>query len=153
MSAERLTVDTNLLVYVIDRSDLERQRMATTVVGAARQTDCWLTYQALSEFFSVATRKFRMPPSFASHRVLDWLQIFPTAATSRKSLASAMEASSNGRFSFWDALLLASAEEAGCTVALSEDMADGASLGNIRVVNPFVPNGLSLDARKLLDLP
>jgi predicted nucleic acid-binding protein len=55
-----------------------------------------------------------------------------------------------GRFSYWDAVLLASAATVGCTTMLSEDMADGARLGGITVRNPFGPNGLSAAAAAAL---
>ena len=38
---------------------------------------------------------------------------------------------------FYDALIVASAEEAGCNTLYSEDMEDGAVYGTVRVVNPF----------------
>jgi predicted nucleic acid-binding protein len=52
----------------------------------------------------------------------------------------------------FDALLLATAREAGCTVALSEDMHDGAALGGIVVRNPFADGALADDLRPLLGL-
>jgi predicted nucleic acid-binding protein len=45
-----------------------------------------------------------------------------------------MEEERSGRF---DALLLATASQAGCCNSLSEDMHDGARLGGIVVRNPF----------------
>ncbi len=38
---------------------------------------------------------------------------------------------------FFDALLVACAESAGCDILFSEDMADGAKYGSITVRNPF----------------
>jgi predicted nucleic acid-binding protein len=39
--------------------------------------------------------------------------------------------------SYWDALILASAEEAGCGYLLSEDFQTGRTFGTVTVVNPF----------------
>ena len=38
---------------------------------------------------------------------------------------------------FWDALLLASAGQAGCSAFLSEDLNDGQVYGEVTVVSPF----------------
>jgi predicted nucleic acid-binding protein len=38
---------------------------------------------------------------------------------------------------FWDALLLAGANAAGCGYFLSEDLNDGQAYGGVTVVNPF----------------
>jgi predicted nucleic acid-binding protein len=40
-------------------------------------------------------------------------------------------------FSFWDALVLRSAQQAGCRVLLSEDFLEGREIDGIQVVNPF----------------
>jgi predicted nucleic acid-binding protein len=46
--------------------------------------------------------------------------------------------------SYWDALILASAERSGCRWLLSEDFQDGRKYGSVQAVNPFrtEPNGL-----------
>jgi predicted nucleic acid-binding protein len=40
--------------------------------------------------------------------------------------------------SFWDALIVTSAEQARAVHLISEDLNDGQSIGAVRVVNPFV---------------
>src|ERR1700746_266458 len=49
------------------------------------------------------------------------------------------------RMSCWDGLLLATAREAGCAAILvailTEDLADGAELGGVRIHNPFAAGG------------
>ena len=59
-------------------------------------------------------------------------------------------ASVEGRFSYWDALLLATAAEAGCNTAISGDLAGDVTLGSIRVVKAFAGGGVSAAARALL---
>ena len=50
----------------------------------------------------------------------------------------------------FDALLLATAREAGCTVLLSEDMQDGAEFDGVVVRNPLRGDGLPRDLVPLL---
>jgi predicted nucleic acid-binding protein len=40
-------------------------------------------------------------------------------------------------FSFWDALILRAAKQAGCSVLLSEDLQEAREIDGIRIVNPF----------------
>jgi predicted nucleic acid-binding protein len=55
--------------------------------------------------------------------------------------------------SYWDALLVACAREAGCRVILSDDVTDGANLGGVLIHNPFSPSGGPGElARRLLAL-
>jgi predicted nucleic acid-binding protein len=55
MSAERFTLDTNVLIYSIDSQAGARQRIARSVISLAVHGDCWLTLQAVSEFYAAAS--------------------------------------------------------------------------------------------------
>jgi len=114
----------------------------------------WLTLQAVSEFYAVVTRKGIVQPPDAAAQAADWLDLFPCAAASEAAVRTALADAAVGRASYWDALLVATAGEAGCRVILTEDLADGADLGGIRIRNPFSPSGgLAEQARGLLGLP
>ena len=56
------------------------------------------------------------------------------ATTLRQAIAAVEEHS----VSLWDAMLWATARDAGVTVLLSEDFQDGRELGGVRFRNPFV---------------
>jgi predicted nucleic acid-binding protein len=152
MVAERFSLDANVLVYVFDYRDSRRQALAVDLVASAQMADCWLANQALGEFYWAAVRKLRLPPPIAAEKVRDWMVAFPGIDTSRAALAAALDAAAEGRFAFWDAVLLAAAEEAGCAAVLSEDMHDGARFGKLTVRSPFDGDRLSPAARRLLDL-
>ena len=55
-----------------------------------------------------------------------------------------------GRCSYWDALLLATLGRAGCSVLLSEDMADGTTLAGVTIRNPFAESALPAEIGTLL---
>lgn len=137
MSAEWYTLDTNLLVYAVDHSEGWKHDVAATIVDGSIERPCLLTAQALAEFVSVAMRKRKRSVSEAVAQARDWLQVFPVVAADAKALEAAYRALDAGRFGLWDALLLATAAGAGCTVALSEDMQDGRDLAGVVVRNPF----------------
>jgi predicted nucleic acid-binding protein len=153
MSVERFTLDTNVLVYALDAREASKHKAAIEILAAARMVDCVLTNQSLAEFYAVATRRLRMPPRIAADQVRDWLDLFESAPATRTALRSAVVEAEAGRFSFWDALLLSAADEAGCAVVLSEDMGEGARLGEVVVRSPFTADGApSSTARRLLGL-
>lgn len=133
----RFSLDTNILVYAVDRDAGERHEHARELMGRAARRDCVLTVQALAEFFHATTRKNLLEPSRASAFVRDWLDVFPVAAADEAALADAMNAVDEHRLSFWDAMLWATARLVGCSVILSEDMQDGRRLSGVEVVNPF----------------
>jgi predicted nucleic acid-binding protein len=153
MSAERarFTLDTNLLVYSVDNAAGERHRAALEIVDRAVESECRLTLQALGEFYVAATRKGIMPSVDAAAQAADWLELFPTVAASAAAIRAALADAATGRASYWDALLVATAAEAGCCIVLTEDMSDGSTLGGLRIHNPFAASGgLTGMTRRLL---
>ncbi len=151
MSAERFTLDTNILVYAIDARDGVKRALAGRIVALAVKADCPLALQAVGEFYVAASSKLKLEAKDAARRAHQLMASFETFAHSQSALRAAMDEAAGGRFSFWDGVLLGSAAEAGCTIVLSEDMADGARFGSIVVHNPFDGGKLSATAKALLD--
>jgi predicted nucleic acid-binding protein len=137
----RFTLDTNILVYAIDREAGPRHEAAKEIVRRAARLDCLLTLQAISEFYAVVTRKGMIAPAEAAAQAMDWLSIFPCAAASASAVRTALGDAAARRASYWDALLVATAAEAGCAVILTEDLADGANLAGVEIHNPFAADG------------
>jgi predicted nucleic acid-binding protein len=150
MSGERFTLDTNILVYSVDARNPRKQALALEIIRASVVCDCPLALQAIGEFHAAATAKLKLSPDDARTRSLQLLESFETFAHSANAVRAALGQARQGRFAFWDAVLLASAAEAGCSVILSEDMYDGARFGSIAVCNPFGKTGLSPSVRAIL---
>jgi predicted nucleic acid-binding protein len=149
----RFTIDTNLLVYSVDNTAGWRHRAAIEIVDRATECDCCLTLQALSEFYSVVTRKAMVPPAEAAAQALNWLAAFECVAASPTAVRSALTDATSARASYWDALLVATAREAECSVMLTEDLADGTDFGGVQIHNPFSSaGGLTPLARQLLGM-
>lgn len=146
----RFSLDSNILVYAVDGRDA-RQDAALEILAAAARRPCVLTLQSLGEFFHAVTRKGIIPPREATGQVERWMTAFSDIATAGPAaLRAAMEASASGRFGFWDAMLLATARDAGCAAVISEDMRDGATLDGVRVVGAFAGTGVAPAARRVL---
>jgi predicted nucleic acid-binding protein len=148
---ERFGLDSNVLVYAVDARDTVRQARARLVIERAGLTGrCILSVQSLGEFYAAAVRKRLAPPATAQAAVDDLMGFFPLASPSGADVRAATAAAVAGRFSYWDALLLATLGRAGCSVVLSEDMHDGASLAGAVVRNPFAGDRLPADVEALL---
>lgn len=133
-----LTLDTNILIYAIDRYSGAKHLTARQIVDEAARRSGLLTLQALGEFFHATTRKGLLPHSEAADYIDEWRTVFPVVAADESALENAIDAVVDHGFSFWDAMLWATAREAGCTVILSEDMQHGRMLGEVEFVNPFL---------------
>lgn len=152
-ASERFTLDTNVLVYAIDNAAGIRHQLAGHIVRHAVRRDCWLTLQAVSEFYAAVTRKGIVSRFDAAAQAADWLELFSCAPASETAVRAALSDAVAGRASYWDALLVATAGEAGCVAILTEDLADGCELNGVRIYNPFASTGrLTDEACQLLDL-
>ena len=136
----RFSLDTNILIYAVDRDAGDRHEQSKDLVGQAAKRDCILTVQALAEFYHATTRKKLLEPAQAKNFVNDWLNVFNVVSADRSTLVNAMEAVEEHRLSFWDAMIWAVARRAGCSAVLSEDMQDGQRLGGIEFLDPFSSN-------------
>lgn len=134
----RAFVDTNIWVYTVDAADAVRRRRALAVVGPESGYDLVVSTQVLAEFYAVVTRKLAEPLAPEAARALaTQIASLPVVSVDASLVLSAIEASDAWRISVWDALIVRAAEIAGCAVVLSEDLADGARYGSVRVVNPL----------------
>ena len=152
MSGERFTLDTNILVYAVDARDQHKREIAARIIEAAATRDCPLAHHVVGAFYAAATAKLKLKPKDAAGRAAQLIAGFESFGYSAHAARAALDEVSKGRFSFWDAVLLASAAEAGCTTIFSEDMADGARFGSIVVANPFHRDGLTPGAAAILGL-
>jgi len=152
MSAERFTLDTNILIYAVDAREGRKRALAARIIAAAAGLDCPLALQVVGEFYAAATAKLKLTPRDAAARAAQLIAGFESFGYSIHAVRAALDEASKGRFSYWDGVLLAAAAEAGCTTIFSEDMADGARFGSIVVASPFRRNQISPHARAILEL-
>lgn len=149
----RFTLDSNILVYAVNRTAGARYEAAHRIVVAAASFDCVLTLQAVSEFYWVAARKRIVPSAVAAERANDFLTAFRCVPASESAIRAALPPAVAGRLAYWDALLTTTAAEAGCDLLLTEDMHDGVFLNGVHIHHPFGSDGVLSDlTRELLDL-
>lgn len=137
MSADRYTLDTNILFYCIDIDAKNKREKSIALIEAMVSLDCVLTLQTLSEFYSSVTRKGRMPITEARDQVNDWMILFPIVSAEPATLKKAMLAVQEHSFSFWDSLQLETSAQAGVTKFYSEDLQHGRLWKGVEIINPF----------------
>jgi predicted nucleic acid-binding protein len=139
-------VDTNVLVYARDDADRAKHDRAGAWMrhlwesGSGR-----LSTQVLQEFYVTTTRKLRpgLAPEDARADVRDLLAWQPLVTTAAE-LEAAWAVEERFGLSFWDALIVASAQSASCDTLLTEDLQHGLEIDGLIVLDPFsipVPGG------------
>jgi predicted nucleic acid-binding protein len=127
-------LDTNILVHAV-LSDDPRCPTAEGLLAAGGT----ISVQVLNEFANVARSKLKWP----------WLDIEATLTLVRSRSGrvrdisvlthqAALALARDHGLSFYDALIIAAALEAGCDTLYSEDMQHGRKFGSLAIVNPFL---------------
>jgi len=129
--------DSNVLVYIAINQDAAKKKVAIQLVASAieNQSGC-ISLQVLRE---VANCLFKKSNDSIKHirETLSGFDALDCLDESRDLLDRAIEIKDEYGIQFYDALIVAAAEAAGCETLYSEDMGDGQIYGGILIVNPF----------------
>ena len=137
--SDKIFVDTNILIYAHDIDSGLKHDTAVKVI-----TDLWerangiLSNQVLQEFYIVVTKKMPNPTSLPEARAIikNYLK-WQIEENNSNSILRASEVQEKHNISFWDALIVTAAEQAGAAKILTEDMNSGQTIESILIENPF----------------
>jgi predicted nucleic acid-binding protein len=132
-------LDTNILVYAYDAGSPHKQKLAQDLVRKALLGEAITSAQALGEF--AATMLHKLTPKLRLEDVLSLLDALGPIAivtTDGDTVRRAVEAHAKYGIHFYDGMIVASAERAGCKRILSEDFSSGQKYFGVVVENPFV---------------
>ena len=128
----RAFFDTNVLVYAAT-SDPTKERAAACLGRGGMAS-----VQVLNEFVHVARRKLRHDWPLIELALEQFrLALEAIVPITMSTHASAVLLARDESLSFFDALIVAAAIEAGCDTLYSEDMQHGRTIGDLAIVNPF----------------
>jgi predicted nucleic acid-binding protein len=136
---ERYFVDTNVLVYARDAGEPGKQPVAVEWLGYLWRSGAGrLSIQVLQEYYNVVTRKLDpgLPPDQARADVRD-LMAWTPIGIDLDMLQSAWRVEDRFGFSWWDSLIIASAQHLNCRYLLSEDFQHGQQIGELTIADPF----------------
>ena len=138
---QRLFFDTNIVVYCFDTLEPRKQTRAKDLLAHALNNQTGVvSYQVIQEFCNVATKAKRL--QLPQERILAYvnlvLQPMNQVGPSPQLIESALKLRTEYSFSFYDSLVIASAQQAKCQVLYSEDMQHMQRVGSLQVVNPFL---------------
>lgn len=124
--------DTNILVYA-QQANAKGSRARELIAGGGK-----LSVQVLNEFAAVSRRKQDKQWQQINHAIADVLALVdpPLALTLGVHVDARILAEAH-HLSFYDALIVASAIDAGCDILYSEDMQHRRAFGELAVINPF----------------
>lgn len=135
--AARSFIDTNILIYAEAVDEPVKQKVALALLKELFETTRGvLSTQVLKEYCNVAIKKLKLSPDHIRAQ-LDLYAQFEVVQVTPALIRAGLDLHQTRKLAFYDALIVASAQAAGCAVLLSEDMNAGQAMAGVRIVNPF----------------
>lgn len=133
MSAESDFFDTNVILYLLSEDAAKADRALALLDSGGT-----VSVQVLNEAASVARRKLGLDWDEIGELLGTVRGLCPVRALTAEVHDLALRLAARYQLPFYDALIGASALDAGCTTLWSEDFQDGQVLdGRLRIRNPF----------------
>jgi len=125
--------DTNTLVYLVSADEAKAAQAEELVAQGGV-----ISVQVLNEFANVGRRKMRLEWS-ELRTILDTLQnLFEVQALTVETHQTGLQIAERYKLSIYDAMIVASALEAGSETLWSEDMHHGLTvMDRLHIANPF----------------
>jgi predicted nucleic acid-binding protein len=131
-------LDSNVLIYAYDINDPVKQKIAQDLVLRALAGGIVMSTQVLAEFAATLLHKLSPPvPPGNVIAALDALGPIKLVPPDGDIVRRAVEARAAYGLHFYDGMIVAAAERAGCERIWSEDFNPGQKYFGIEVVNPF----------------
>jgi predicted nucleic acid-binding protein len=137
-TTSRTFFDTNILVYADDSKSPAKQQKATDLIEQHfRRRTGVISIQVLQEYFVAVLSKLQLDAGLAKRKIEVYAKLHVAEPTVNHVLG-AIDLHRLHGISFWDALIVQSAKQAGCRELLSEDMQHGQVIDGVKIINPFL---------------
>jgi predicted nucleic acid-binding protein len=141
-------IDTNVLLYGVDDADPVKRDRAREWIAACWQRRCGrLSTQVINEYYVNVKKKFSKAIVQGDARAeIRRYQHWRPWVIDHPTIETAWAVESRFGLHYWDALMIAAAQQQGCTLFLSEDLQHEKQIDSVRIVNPFLAGPELLDA-------
>lgn len=135
---EKYFIDTNILVYSIDKHYPQKKKISRELIEKLfEENSGTLSTQVLQEFYYVAVNKLNADPRIIK-TIIKSFEDLEIVQINTNIIYQAIECSISNKISFWDALIISTAESANCSKLFTEDLGNGQIIDGVKIVNPFI---------------
>jgi predicted nucleic acid-binding protein len=138
--AEKIFVDTSILLYAHDRDAGEKHAIAEHVLRQLWVDKAGvLSTQVLQEFYVQFTRVIDTPAARRSAReLMEVYGVWPVVTLDAADVVAACDHADRHQVGVWDAMILIAARKSRSDVLLSENPYHGWNISGLEIRNPFV---------------
>ena len=130
-------IDTNVWVYALSAQNHAKKKVAVNLIAKSYRDDIiCVSSQVLKEFANFAFKK-TAKSAVEINAMLAKIGSYTFVADTRELIADGVVGKETWQVGFYDALMIAAANKAGCSTIFTEDLNNGQKYGNVTAVNPF----------------
>lgn len=130
-------VDTNVFIYSLDHSAGRKHAVAADLLTRLFEDQSGaISVQVLVEFYAAAIKRGLKVREVEA--VISDLDTWTLHRPDHADVIQSIELLRRYKISWWDALVINSANQLGCHVLWSEDLNHGQRYGGVTVRNPFI---------------
>ena len=131
-------IDTNVWVYALSAQNHAKKKAAVNLIAKSYREDViCVSSQVLKEFANFAFKKTTKSAA-EINAMLSKIGSYSFVADTRELITNGVIGKETWQVGFYDALMIAAANKAGCSTIFTEDLNNGQKYGNVTAVNPFV---------------
>jgi predicted nucleic acid-binding protein len=140
-------VDTNVLLYAQDPRDSGKQAAAAAWLAHFWRTRSGrISTQVMNEFYVNLRRAAPSMTLAATRALVQRYRAWQPWVVDEATVDRAWALQDRFSFSYWDALMVAAAQQQGCVALLTEDLQHGLNVDQLRIINPFLSSPTELEA-------
>ena len=130
-------IDTNIWVYALSAQNHAKKKVAVNLIAKSYRDDViCVSSQVLKEFANFAFKKTTKSAA-EINAMLTKIGSYSFVADTKELIADGVIGKETWQVGFYDALMIAAANKAGCSTIFTEDLNNGQKYGNVTAVNPF----------------
>lgn len=130
-------VDTNIFLYTIDQTVTTKTNSSRKLIDDLKASGRGVvSTQVINEFTVNALYKFGLGTAEVK-RFFRVFEQFEIVAHSLDDARRGLDICESTQLHYWDAILVAAARSANCSILYTEDLGHGQSIQGIKIVDPF----------------
>jgi predicted nucleic acid-binding protein len=128
----KVFADTNIVGYLISTDSVKRER-----AKAIMRDKPVISTQVANKFINICMKKTKLGLTVTHRLVEALLTLCLVMPIDVQTVRDAIKITQHYHFSHWDSLIIAAAQQAGCTILYSEDLQHGQLIDQLTLINPF----------------
>lgn len=138
-SASIVFVDTNVLLYAQDPRSPDKQQRASGWLAACWRNTCGrISTQVLNELYVNLRRTAPRLAVDECRALVRRYRAWNPWTVDDSTVDIAWRLQDEASLSYWDALMVAAAQQQGCDALLTEDLQHDRQFAGVRILNPFI---------------